>query len=241
MDLFSVLIVAVVCVGIGFVIATLLSNLREEQPQVNPEETAEVVDRVQVLRLWRHEETGALLPEVKGEVLESAKGLDAEQHAAVSIALVDLYSWMEAGNQAVPKLVVETEPESPARHPRTRGDMVSSEAESPTGPEEVKPASMNIFKSLVRTAQKEATQKVEAETPSIAAQVDEILQEKLSASPLAGQGIRLMDLPGQGMVIMVGLDKYPDIASVPDEDIKKLLRASVSEWEAGTKREAKEE
>ncbi len=241
MDLFSLIIVAVVCIGIGFVIATLLGNLREEEPKPDPAETAEAENRVHVLRLWRHEETGALLPEVHGEVLTSAKALDAEQHAALSIALVDLYSWMEHGLQPLPTLIVEPEPESPARRKSTGGDQ-SEPAESVSAQSEVViPSRLNIIKGLVRTAQKEITQKVEAEPRSIAAQVDEILQAKLEASPLAGQGIRLMDLPNQGMVIMVGLDKYPDIESVPDEEIKELLRASVADWEAGAIKERKDE
>ena len=241
MDLFSILIIAVVCVGIGFVIATLLSNLREDEPKVDPEETAEEENRVQVMRIWRHEETGALLPEVNGEVLENPKALDAEQHAALSITLVDLYSWMEAGNQVIPKLVVDPEPESPARQKPPVDEPGEPEEGTSTESEVVIPSRLNILKGLVRTAQKEITQKVETEPLSIATQVDEILQEKLESSPLAGQGIRLMDLPNQGMVIMIGLDKYSDIDSVPNEEIKELLRASVAEWEAGVKREAKEE
>ena len=241
MDLFSILIIAVVCMGIGFVIATLLGNLRQEEPKPDPEETAEAENRVPVLRLWRHEETGALLPEVRGEVLVSAKGLDAEQHAALSIALVDLYSWMESGRQPLPKLDVETEPESPARRMSTGDDQRAPDESVAAESEVVVPNRLNIIKGLVRTAQKEITQKVESEPLSIAAQVDEILQGKLEASPLAGQGIRLMDLPNQGMVIMIGLDKYPDIESVPDDAIKELIRSSVAEWEARVKRETKEE
>jgi hypothetical protein len=31
--------------------------------------------------------------------------------------------------------------------------------------------------------------------------------------------------------VLVGLDKYPDIDSVPDEDIHKVINAAVKEWE----------
>ncbi len=241
MDLISILIVAAICVGIGFFLATLLNNLNEPEAQISPEALTEVEDRVPVLQIWRHAETGAFLPEVNGEVLETAKGLSPEQHAVLSITLVDLYSWMEASDQAMPKLLVETEPEIPPRRKSAAAGAGQTDEAGGSAPAEVKPPSLNIFKSLVRTAKKEATQKIKVETVSISAQVDEILQEKLEASALAGQGIRLMDLPNQGMVIMIGLEKYQDIDSVPDEDIRTLLREAAAEWEARVAREKKEE
>lgn len=65
---------------------------------------------------------------------------------------------------------------------------------------------------------------------SLAAQVDEILQVKLEDHPLKNKAIRLLELPGQGMVVMVGLEKYPEIDAVPDEEIRFLIRESVAEW-----------
>ncbi len=66
---------------------------------------------------------------------------------------------------------------------------------------------------------------------SIAAQVDEVLQEMLKDSTLESRAIRLLELPGKGMVVMVGLDQYDGVNAVPDEAIRGLLRAAVAEWE----------
>jgi hypothetical protein len=66
---------------------------------------------------------------------------------------------------------------------------------------------------------------------SIAAQIDEILQSKLADSPLAERGIRLMELPTKGLVVMVGLQQYEDVDSVPDAEVRALIRQSVEEWE----------
>jgi hypothetical protein len=66
---------------------------------------------------------------------------------------------------------------------------------------------------------------------SIAAQIDEILQEKLETSPLNSKAIRLLELPGKGMVVMVGLDQYEGVDAVPDEEIQNLIRSAVAEWE----------
>lgn len=66
---------------------------------------------------------------------------------------------------------------------------------------------------------------------SIAAQVDEILQEMLKNSPLAARAIKLMELPGKGMVVMVGLDQYDGVDQVPDDEIRVLIRSAAAEWE----------
>jgi len=66
---------------------------------------------------------------------------------------------------------------------------------------------------------------------SIAQQIDEILQERLSGSPLEKRAIRLMELPEKGMVVMVGLEQYDSVDAVPDEDIRDLIRQAVAEWE----------
>ena len=66
---------------------------------------------------------------------------------------------------------------------------------------------------------------------SIAAQIDEILQEMLVNSPLASRGIRLLELPNKGMVVMVGLNQYEGVEAVPEEEIRQVIRAAVAEWE----------
>lgn len=66
---------------------------------------------------------------------------------------------------------------------------------------------------------------------SIVAQIDAILQEKLSASPLAERGIRLTEEPQHGVAVWVGLQRYAGIDSVPDAEIVRLIRAAVKEWE----------
>ena len=66
---------------------------------------------------------------------------------------------------------------------------------------------------------------------SIAAQVDEILQEMLHDSPYASRLIRLIELPSKGLVVMVGQEEYEGVEAVPDEDIRRLIRLAVAEWE----------
>lgn len=89
---------------------------------------------------------------------------------------------------------------------------------------------LNPLGVLARAVQQEV-RPPEPPSKSIAAQIDEILQEKLKDSPLASRAIRLMELPNKGMVVMVGLDQYDGVEAVPDDDIRRLIRAAVAEWE----------
>ena len=43
-----------------------------------------------------------------------------------------------------------------------------------------------------------------------------------------------MELPGQGMGIMVGLHKYETVDEVPDEAVRTVIRAAVQRWEKKT-------
>jgi hypothetical protein len=73
--------------------------------------------------------------------------------------------------------------------------------------------------------------KTSPEPQSIAAQIDAILQELLVDSSLADRTVRLMEFPGKGMVVMIGMDQYEGVEDVPDEDVKELIRRAVTEWE----------
>ncbi len=133
-------------------------------------------DRVEVLRLLRGPEGGPLQLEMGGKPLKSAALISADEHAQLSLAVVDLYAWLEEGNQPAPKI------EKPLS-PRKTAEAAPATAD-PNKP--VKPPSLNVFKALTRTAQAEVTHKIEAPALSLAAEIDEILQEKLAGFPTRG-------------------------------------------------------
>ena len=66
---------------------------------------------------------------------------------------------------------------------------------------------------------------------SMVSQVDAILQEKLDVAGMKKWAIRLTELPQKGMVVMVGLEQYDGINEVPYEQVRTIIRESVSEWE----------
>ncbi len=66
---------------------------------------------------------------------------------------------------------------------------------------------------------------------SLSSEIDEILQEKLSGSPLNEKGIRLMENPDNEIIIWVGLKSYSSIDAIPDVEIQKIIKESVQDWE----------
>ncbi len=66
---------------------------------------------------------------------------------------------------------------------------------------------------------------------SIVAQIDDILQEKIFDTPLKDKGIRLMENLDGSMRVLIGMDQYDDVSSIPDETIKAAIRAAVKDWE----------
>ena len=63
------------------------------------------------------------------------------------------------------------------------------------------------------------------------AEIDEILQKKLSMSHLENKGVHLLETPAGGVLVFIGMDKYEGISAVPDSDIKTLIQSAVKEWE----------
>jgi hypothetical protein len=72
---------------------------------------------------------------------------------------------------------------------------------------------------------------IPAAEKSIVAQIDDIFQERIAGTPLDTRGIRLVELPGHGVAVRVGIQQYPSIDEVPDAEIAAALRAAVKTWE----------
>ena len=235
MDWITLIIVIVASLGIGYFSAVLIANSkRDEAPDgfVPPDDPDEL-NQNEVFRLLRTPDGRGVMTEIQRRKVKSAGDLTAEEHAQISMGLVDLYAWLERSNRPA----LSKEAQASAQHVQKEiqtGELSPAvvSAAPPAVSEPARPPSLNIFKSLRRTTQSEIAEKVAPEEESIASQVDEILQRKLDEQGMDEKAVRLLNLEGQGMVIMVGLDKYADLDDVPDEELRDLIRESVSEWES---------
>lgn len=123
--------------------------------------------------------------------------------------------------------------EAPASQPAPSAESISP----PTVPPAAVPAAFtparpaSLLGGLTNPQPAKKDPEAEFKLLSIVQQIDTVLQKRLDGTPLAGQGIRLHDSPQGGVEVYIGLKKFETIDDVPDETIKKAIRAAVAEWE----------
>jgi hypothetical protein len=145
--------------------------------------------------------SGRIWLEMDGARLNGKESLQPEQRRCLVSLLVDLRPWLE-NTPAVAEV-----PEVPP------GPVFASASQA----RKDKPDGQDI--------------KPEPELKSIVEQIDAVLQGKLDLSPFKSRGIHLMEGPGGMVFVMDGLKKYEGIESVPEPEIKALIRQSVADWE----------
>jgi len=180
---------------------------RDESPKPeSPEpETESEAPPSDALYIWRDHETKEFVLQFGERVYRSSDDLTPREKETFSALFDRMQTWL--GVSTAPPEVSPIEPIS------------QPEAEKPSI------TAAGVISSMVSS-------NPEPPPASIVAQIDEILQKKLAASPLKDRGIALQETIKGGMQIIVGLEKFDDIDSVPEEEIRVIIRASVSEWES---------
>jgi hypothetical protein len=215
-------VIALISVGVGVAIGVFISSLRTEKP-VDSAQPKSRENLIQTATILQDRKTGNLFLEVNGVTVRDPSDFSASQRQQLTTQIQTLLTWLKpsqvgtAGSQIEAPLPLST-------------SQTSSEA--PVTLPEITPAvtKMGPIDLFARSISPDA-RPVSRGPQSIAAQIDEILQSKLADSPLAERGIRLMELPTKGLVVMVGLQQYEDVDSVPDAEVRALIRQSVEEWE----------
>lgn len=183
-------------------------------------------DVVVLARFLRFKTGGRVIPEIGSKRFHSPAEMSEVQREGFSRLLNQMQAWLGL-EKDVPGQV-EAHPHFPPSE--------STSTIAPSRPLANEPAesfrrpSMNPIDTLARAVQTDIG-KIPAAQKSIAAQIDEVLQEKMAGTPLEKRGISLLDHPGQGVLVRVGLDQYDGIDAVPDEEIRDLIRSAAAEWE----------
>ena len=196
----------------------ILPDPAEQSGTTLPEAVpAPSADLLEIAHFWRHVDTNHLTTQIDNKSIEQGEQLTSDQHALLSLLLLDLGNWvgLEGRLQAVEKIQAEEEAAEGEDEPASKGF-------SPIGM--IKDAfTADVFLPFADV--------------SLADQIDPILQSMLIDSPLAEQGISLMDIEGRGMVVNVGLDMYDSVDDVPDDEIRALIKKAVAVWENRATRE----
>jgi hypothetical protein len=217
--LVPLLIIAIISVVIGFILGGLFSGLGK-QPDKTPAQPA-ARDLTEVVRLWRDRRRGGLVVEAGGRIYRSASELNPAQQARMAQVFEAWRAWMG--------LKVEAATEAPTAAPALSPVPAPSPVPVSPSADPVRAPGFRPVDVLARAITSDV--KAPVQQKSIAAQIDEVLQEKLEGSPLKQRAIRLMELPGKGVVVMVGLDQYVGVDAVPEAEIRELIHSAVVEWE----------
>ena len=248
MDTFRIILVAILIFfslgsAAGWLLAQLLKPPAENEagkkrspaaePVPPPSPPAQDLDKIELARAFRERTSGEVFYEIDGKKVQSAGELNETQRSALMAAGKALAGLISAprpgtGSEQPAPTVSYADEAFPTQTPPLIPVRPGSSLPAPET--YIKKPSMNPLEALLRTAQ--AGQANSGPPKSLAGQIDEILQEKLAVSPLAGQDIRLGDNESLGLEVWVGVNRYDGIDAVPDAQVRDLIRASVAEWQA---------
>lgn len=218
-DVIFLVLAAIIGIGAGIAIGILFASTRSVKPE-SLEKPKSQPNLIEAIKIWQDRKSGNLYPEINGRIIRFPADLSHSQRERLVGQLTSLLTWLKPEFE-----VKEAPPPIPATPPAVPfvQDYPTS---STTSPQSGKFSPIDL---VARAVQPET--RTPAPQKSMVAQIDEILQEKLNTSPLAGKGIRLVEHPTKGLVVMVGLNRYEGVEEVPDSEIRSLIRESVAEWE----------
>jgi hypothetical protein len=230
MEMILVGVFAFVCILIGFILSSLLQTIRSSKAEgKKTSQTAPGLE--EVARLSRDIRSKHLVVEIGDQAYKSVGDLNSEDRQRLTMTAVDLRTWLGIfPSEAEPeerKLYSSASMDSPSSLQYLADSDLSIEAGTPQRKPDLNP--LKVFSEAIQESRKTVE---EDKTKSIVAQIDEILQDKLENSPLSGRGVRLVEIPGQGIAVMVGITRYDDVEDVPEVEIREIIHEAVSEWES---------
>lgn len=246
------LIICAFCLGIA--LGGYIASLRKDK-MVNGRGAGSLPD--DLLRVRKDTDSGALHIFVAGQSFHSPAEMTTVHRTLVGYMVNDVQAWLcplaapgKPALAAVPQEIAPAMPAadgSPTAQEVPAGSVVAGEIQaiaSPSAPstpdigadvenqasDDPKKRKRGGFVGLITRALGSDVPNLRPVTKSIAVQVNEILQKKLKDTPLAERAICLMELPGQEMVVMIGLDKYDSVNAVPDDEIRAVIQSAVNDW-----------
>lgn len=231
MDMTGAILLAAIGVVIGFLLGALVFTLRRESPPQPSSRKLVLTDEQDSLRIWREGKDEQLVIEIEGATYRRESDLDPDQGRRLTRLINELRTFIGApSTPPVQAPAAQTDSLPPVQAPAAQtGSLKPAVVQTA---EDENHTSLNPFQIFTRSLQPLEKTGPDEPDKSIVAQIDEILQTRLENTPLADQGIRLIEEPDQGMVIEVGLSRYTDIDEVPEAEIRVLIRQAVSEWES---------
>jgi len=217
------------------------------QQTVGPPQPAAGGDPLEILRVYRRPIDGSLSLNVMGQRADHIGEMTPGQVEQLKKVVREIALWVENRSAPSSQGAVPT-PEAgrragdpaPAESPGAPGPEAGEPAIEPNPRESITPGAyfadslppMPGARDLILGRRKKPEKQEESQEPpkSIAAQIDEILQGLLAASPRQGGDIRLSEDPGGGLSIVHGDRRYQAIDEVEDAEARVLIQRAVQLW-----------
>lgn len=228
------LIGGVVGIAIGAIVALLFtSNRKEEKPELPDPQPVELLpegvthqQHTRLVRLWRERASGKLAVEVNGKLVPDAAGLTPPQRSALEAAIREWALWMGLGKA----------PAKQGEAPAKQGEAPAKPVQASSAPEQ---AVVKAVEAPARPAPVTPPAAPVADTrpKSMVEQIDDIVQDMLPHSTLAGRTLRVRSDIKEGVLVWLDGKSFAGIGEVDDPQAKALLQAAAAEWEKRTARE----
>jgi hypothetical protein len=160
---------------------------------------------LEVLRAWRSQ-AGKIWLEMDGKRLEDKSVLQADQQRRLLNLVLDLRPWLGAAPTVEQVSAIQPAIVESVPSPVKKAVKVTNEKAPPA------PAMKNMIE-----------------------QINDVLQSKLATSVFKDREIQLLESPEGGVTVKDGGNDYDGIDSVPDAEVRSLIRQAVSEWEKSAK------
>lgn len=229
----ALMVIAAICLTIGYVVGWLISSLRG-QPEEKPKEEINLAPQTPLektppgipagmfreeMRLWREKSSQQLLVELDDHSLTSPELLTPEQRKAMEETSKDLSRW----------LGLSVSEEIAILPPQASPQVYSNESPYMEEPLRTSTILDGVTRGLADALQPMPVKKDELK--SIVQQIDDVLQEKLEGSQYENEKIHLMEDARRGVIVWVGLKTYDGIDALPEGEVKEYIRGAVAEWE----------
>lgn len=241
----AVLLIGVISLFVGAAIGYVLAGLRSPQsPAVSDRSKSQ--KQVEVARIWRDLRSDHIFLEFEGKIYRARADLNVRQVETLKKLHDELELWLGVDDQPDRLVSVSVKPPAQEMGIVERSEVLKQHADvipptpkippeafSPVQeyPSDVQPPSLEVGDILARVISREEPKEPPVKVKSIVAQVDEIVQRRLPDSPFAGRNIKLVDLPGGGMYVLVDGVQFAAVNDVTDAGIREFLHDCVAEWE----------
>ncbi len=195
------------------------TSAQETEKPILPEEHTALKVTLDKSLAWNLEVDGARI---------APNEITAEQRSRLVNIIVQIRPWIDGKIAPAPAAPAAPAP-APAPPPLVPAS-VSTKTQPPAAKDEDK---MKIdlgrgFRSLMANDLKVMEN---TRPPSIVTMIDDFLQKRLAASPLANREIHLEEGSLGEVVVFVGKTRYAGVDDVPDPEVQAIIRTAIKDWE----------